>query len=77
MALQALYNMGANTFALGYGMTSYGFTGAEDTSQVYVQALHNLSDNMYVYVEYSTISDEAGVKGLDAEATAIGATYYF
>jgi predicted porin len=77
MAFQALYNMGANTFALGYGVTSYGATNAEDQGQLYLQALHNVSDNMYVYFEYTTLSDVDGVKGTDGEATAIGATYYF
>ena len=48
-AVQALYSMGATTFALGYGMYGSDGDGAnDDQSTIYLQALHNVSDNMYV-----------------------------
>ena len=77
MAFMAQYAMGANNFALGYSVDSYDATGAEDTSSIYVQALHNVSDNMYVYLEYLTVTDSDGTKDLDVETLALGATYSF
>jgi len=75
--LQGMYTMGQNVFVLGYGMNSYDPSGSEDQSSIYVQALHNMSDNMYVYLEYLDTTDVAGVDGADADALAIGATYAF
>lgn len=77
MALQAMYAMGANIFALGYGMTSYDTAGAEDTSTIYAQALHNLSDQMYVFVEYTNSQDVAGIKDSERQILASGAAYLF
>jgi len=77
MALMAQYSMGANNFALGYSVDSYDADGAEDTSSIYVQALHNMSDNMYVYLEYLTTTDAGGADSLDVDILALGATYAF
>jgi len=75
--LQGMYTMGQNVFALGYGMTSFDPSGSEDQSDIYVQALHNMSDNMYVYLEYKTSTDVDGVDGDDLDFLALGATYAF
>jgi len=75
--LQGMYTMGQNVFVLGYGMNSYDDSTLEDQSRIYVQALHNMSDNMYVYLEYLDVTDLAGADGVDADALAIGATYAF
>ena len=79
MGLQGLYNMGATTFALGYGIYGTDADGAtdDDQSTIYLQALHNVSDNMYVYIEAAQSDGYDNVKDQDDTATAIGATYYF
>lgn len=75
--LQGMYTMGQNVFALGYQMTSFDQSGTEDQSDIYLQALHNLSDNAYIYLEYLMRSDVAGIDGDDLDTLAIGATYTF
>lgn len=75
--LQGVYTMGQNTFALGYQMTSFDASGSEDQSDIYIQALHNLSDNAYMYLEYLMQSDVGGTNGSDLDTLAIGATYSF
>lgn len=77
IALMGIYNMGANQFVLSYGLTSYDATGAEDTSTIYGQALHNLSDQMYAYIEYTDSQDVGGVKNDERQILAVGATYSF
>jgi len=72
MALMASYAMGANSFTLGYAMTSFD-DDSEDLDELYLQALHSLSDQMYVYVEYKMSS--AGSADLDE--LALGAAYAF
>jgi predicted porin len=76
VGLQAIYGIKATQLALGYGI--YGAEGAdEDAEQLFVQALYNVSDNMYVYVEASQTSNAGNVKDTDETATAVGATYAF
>jgi len=75
--LQGMYTMGQNVFALGYGMNSFDDSALEDQSRIYVQALHNMSDNMYVYLEYLNTTDLKGADGIDKDELAIGATYAF
>ncbi len=75
--LMGQYAMGANNFALGYQMKSFDASGAEDESGIYVQALHNLSDHMYIYLEYLTRSDVGGVENDESDTLALGATYAF
>lgn len=77
MGIMGQYAMGANNFALGYQMKSFDASGAEDESGIYVQALHNLSDHMYIYLEYLTKSDLDGTEGVDQDILALGATYAF
>jgi hypothetical protein len=76
-AVQAIYGLGASQFALGYGMLGFGDSALDDSDKLFVQALHNVSDNMYVYFEYADTSSVDGAKGVDNEQTAIGATYHF
>lgn len=73
--VMGIYAMGQNSFALGYQMQS--FDGAEDESSIYIQALHNLSDNAYLYLEYLMQSDLGGTANSDLDTLAIGATYSF
>jgi predicted porin len=76
VGLQAIYGIKATQLALGYGI--YGAEGAdEDAEQLFVQALYNVSDNMYVYVEASQTSNAGNVEDTDETATAVGATYAF
>jgi len=75
IGLQGMYTMGQNQFALGYGMKAND--GGTDESTIALQALHNVSDNMYVYAEYTTTSDANNTDGLDEDTLALGATYSF
>ena len=77
MALQGYYSMGQNIFVLGYGLTSYDQSGLEDTSTIYLQALHNLSDQLYTFIEYTDSQDVGGTKDAEREILAIGAAYNF
>ncbi len=76
------YTMGKNVFAVAYEFgdidDAYVTTaGAEETSTITAQALHNLSDNMYVYVEGYLNNADTGASDFDTTDLAIGATYYF
>ena len=74
--VMGMYTMGQNTFALGYQMISPD--GAdEDQSDIYIQALHNLSDNTYMYLEYLMQTDVDGTADNDKDTLAVGATYTF
>jgi predicted porin len=75
--VMGMYTMGQNVFALGYQMISPDFSGAEDQSDIYVQALHNLSSNAYIYLEYLMQTDIGGTADADLDTLAIGATYKF
>ena len=79
IGVQALYNMGAATFAAGYGIYGTNSTAADkdDQSDIYLQALYNVSDNMYVYLEANMSDNYGNDKDVENTATAIGATYYF
>ncbi|SFR60236.1 Outer membrane protein (porin) [Marinobacter gudaonensis] len=70
------YSMGANTFALSYEFAEADNTNAE-TSTITAQALHNLSDNMYVYVEGYLNNADSGAADVDTTDLAIGGVYYF
>ena len=78
---QGVYLLGRNQFALSYEMLSSDPTNNPDKNTVTVQALHNLSDNMYVYVEGYLGGGDDGVYGFTTESersvAAVGATYYF
>lgn len=75
-----VYVLGANQFALSYEMLSADAADS-DVSTVTLQALHNLSDNMYVYVEGYLGGGDDGVYDVADESerslAALGAVYYF
>lgn len=79
MAIMAQYAMGANNFALGYAMYEGDGTTKPETDAIYVQALHNVSENMYVYLEYLMVSDSDNTPAsdVDTDTLALGATYAF
>ncbi|MBW7473012.1 porin [Marinobacter sp. M216] len=70
------YSIGANTFALSYEFADADNTD-EETSTITAQALHNLSDNMYVYVEGYLNNADSGVADVDTTDLVVGAVYYF
>lgn len=71
------YTLGANAFAASW--ERFAPDVGEDVDVFSVQALHNLSDHMYVYVEgyLGTGDDYQGVNQDDKTDIAVGATYYF
>lgn len=75
--LMGMYTMGQNVFALGYQSRSFDAANSEDEASIYVQALHNLSDNAYLYLEYLMQTDVDGQANDDLDTLAIGATYKF
>jgi len=74
--LIAIYALGASQLAAGYQRAEYD--NDTEVDAFYLQALHNISDNMYAYVEYTNASaDVSGGGSTDTENFAIGSTYYF
>jgi len=82
--IMGVYTLGANQFALAYQLEDKDSGDKNDV--ITLQALHNLSDHMYVYVEgYVSSADENetyevgnGVFVGDERSTlALGAVYYF
>ena len=78
-----VYSMGANQFALSYQVNDDDVSGDKNDT-VILQALHNLSDNMYVYFEgYLSGADAAdeysveGGSGDEQSIASVGAVYYF
>ena len=80
-SLSGVYVMGANQFILAYQYGDYDNKVAiADSNRLTAQALHNVSDNMYVYVEAQLADTSAqSVGGTEFEGTsmALGATYVF
>jgi predicted porin len=88
--VMGVYTLGANQFALSYQLNDDDKTGDKNDT-ISVQALHNLSDNMYVFVEgYFSSADGDIYKDPDADKDAknplkgdeqtmalVGAVYYF
>ena len=80
-----VYALGANQFSLAYQIVEDDAPGASNGNKedvIALQALHNLSDNMYVYAEgffYSNDADyDKAVAGSDnKQVAAVGAVYYF
>ncbi|WP_166258871.1 porin [Marinobacter salicampi] len=86
------YTLGANTFALSYEMAEADNSDLERDTITF-QALHNLSDHMYVYFEgylgggddvylyneNGAVDDAADAIGVSDERSiaSIGAVYYF
>lgn len=64
IGVQGIYTMGASRFTLSYEMEEDDVDGAGDgkreSTNITAQALHNVSDNLYVYVEGLHRNDEEG-----------------
>lgn len=78
--VMATYNLGANTFRAAYEMTSAD-AGDLEVNVFTLQALHNLSDNMYVYTEAVRRDRENKNQTVSLEdednQLNVGAVYYF
>lgn len=85
--LMGVYSMGPNQFALSYEMSVADDAADTERDTITLQALHNVSDHMYVYFEgYLGGGDEVyeyeDSMGNDAvtderSIAAVGAVYYF
>lgn len=80
--LFAGYTMGANVFAISYEMEdvdndAVAAFGHEEQSTITVQALRNVSDNMYVFVEGYLSNEDFGASDTDTTQAVVGAVYYF
>ncbi|MGO1502371.1 MAG: porin [Marinobacter sp.] len=85
--LMGVYTLGKNQFALAYEYQEDDNSSSDKNDTITLQALHSLSDNMYVYVEgyigggddVYEYEDSAGNDAVTDERTvaAVGATYYF
>ncbi|KEF29786.1 MAG: porin [Gammaproteobacteria bacterium] len=79
--VMGVYTMGANQFALSYEMGVADDANDTEMNTVTLQALHNLSDNMYVYVEGYLGGGDDGVYGVadksEESVGVVGAVYYF
>lgn len=81
--VMGVYTMGANQFALSYQVYDDDDSG-DKKDTIALQALHNLSDNMYVYFEgylsNADADDEYKLEdgsGDEQTIAAVGAVYYF
>lgn len=85
--VMGVYTMGKNQFALSYQLEDDDVSGDKNDTIV-LQALHNLSDHMYVYVEgylsnadaddaYPDPDGDVNLGGDEQSIAAIGAVYYF
>lgn len=81
--VMGVYTLGANQFALSYQVQDVDATGNKNDT-IILQALHNVSDNMYVYFEgYLSGADAAneytleGASGDEQSIASVGAVYYF
>ncbi|AOY88864.1 hypothetical protein BKP64_12180 [Marinobacter salinus] len=86
MGVMGVYTLGANQFALSYQVQDIDATGDKNDT-IILQALHNLSDNMYVYFEgylssadgatYYADPDGVATGGDEQSIASVGAVYYF
>jgi predicted porin len=86
--IQGVYTLGANQFALSYELKTDDATD-DNSDVVTLQALHHVSDNMYVYFEgYLQSSDNKDINtfftsgqptaaGDEKTIASVGAVYYF
>lgn len=79
--IQGVYTMGANQFALSYEAAIADDSSDTEKNTITLQALHNLSDNMYVYFEGYLGGGDDGVYGVanksEESVAVVGAVYYF
>ncbi|MBU2952433.1 porin [Marinobacter sp. F3R08] len=86
MGVMGVYTMGANQFALSYQVQDVDATDDKNDT-IILQALHNVSDHMYVYFEgylssadadtYYADPDGVAAGGDERTIAAVGAVYYF
>ncbi|WP_226611606.1 porin [Marinobacter nauticus] len=86
LGLMGVYTLGKNQFALSYQLSDDDDSGDKNDT-IILQALHNVSDHMYVYFEgylsnadediYSIEDEPAAGAGDEQSIAAIGAVYYF
>lgn len=85
--LMGVYTLGKNQFAVAYEYKEKDNSNSDKNDTITLQALHSLSDNMYVYVEgyigggdeVYEYTDSSGATATTDERSvaAVGATYYF
>ncbi|MBX2825064.1 MAG: porin [Gammaproteobacteria bacterium] len=79
--IHAVYSVGPNQFAATYELDVADDANDTERDTITLQALHNLSDHMYVYVEGYLGNGDDGVYGVADEsersALAVGGVYYF
>jgi len=76
VGVMASYNMGANTFRAAYEMSAAD-TSDLDVDVITLQALHNVSDNIYVYTELAQSNRDDGSLDEEINQMNVGAVYYF
>jgi predicted porin len=76
LGLMATYNLGVNTFRASYEMAETD-VGDLESDVITLQALHNVSDNLYVYTELLQRNDELGSLDRERNQANVGAVYYF
>lgn len=78
--VMGVYTLGKNQFALAYEVMDRDDNGL-DMDTVTLQALHNLSDNMYVFFEGYLGGGDDGAYGVadksERSIASVGAVYYF
>ncbi|WP_148861658.1 porin [Marinobacter fonticola] len=82
-----VYTLGANQVSLAYELRTNDYGDDDKTDTITLQALHNLSDHMYVYFEgylgggddvYEYEDDQGNEAFSDERSVAsVGAVYYF
>ncbi|MDL0433323.1 porin [Marinobacter sp. TBZ242] len=85
--VMGVYSLGANQFALSYELETADDAADTETSTITLQALHNISDHMYVYFEgylgggddVYEYTDSMGNDAVTDERSiaSVGAVYYF
>ncbi|ARU54833.1 outer membrane protein (porin) [Oleiphilus messinensis] len=73
----ASFSAGANTFAVSYEFEDQD--SGDEVNVISAQALHNMSDNMYVYVEgyWADAEPEGSSDSTETTQLALGAVYAF
>jgi hypothetical protein len=74
--LMATYNIGPNSFRASYEMAETD-AGDLESDVITLQAIHNVSDNLYVYTELLQRNDELGSQDEESNQANVGAVYYF
>jgi predicted porin len=81
VGVQGTYTLGKNVFAVSYEMAEADDSASTKQNTLALQALHNVSDNLYVYVEGDLADGDDGVYGVanksQASTVSVGGTYYF